>query len=159
MKTITLSFFLCAVFLTGCASGPNFKSYNATLAAPRPGESRVWFYRPSKMIGAAIQPTVYLNEAPIGKSQPGAFFYIDKTPGTYEIKCSTEWADKAQLTVVQNQVSYVRLTMLPGLFVGHVLPKIVAEEKALKEIEKCRLITADGANKDWKAPEKTAAAK
>jgi hypothetical protein len=107
------------------------------------------------MLGSAVQPTVYVNGAEVGKAQPGCFFYADRPAGPYEVKCTTEWADKAQLTVVQNQVHYVRLTMLPGVLVGHVLPKVVPEEQSLREIQKCRLITADGKNKDWKPPVNT----
>jgi len=144
---------LAAVALfAGCASGPDFKTYSSTLAPPKAGESRVWFYRPSKMLGSVVQPTLCINDSPVAKAQPGCFFYTDKPPGTYELKCSTEWADKAQLTVVENRAAYVRLSLLPGVFVGHILPKVVPEEQALKEIQGCRLITADGMNKDWKPP-------
>ncbi len=156
-KPVLLASLVCVATLVGCASGPDFKTYSSTLTAPKEGESRVWIYRPSKMFGAAVQPTVYMNDSPIGKAQPGCFFYTDKPAGKYEVKCSTEWADKAQLTVVQSQVHYVRLTMLPGVIVGHVLPKVVPEEKALKEILKCHLITAGGRNKDWKPPGNTEA--
>ena len=151
-KPALLASLACAATLVGCATGPDFNTYSSTLAPPKESESRVWFYRPSKMLGGGVQPTVYINNSPICKAQPGCFFYTDKPAGTYELKCSTEWADKAQLTVVQNQVHYVRLTMLPGVFVGHVLPKVVNEEQVLREIQKCRLITANGMNKDWKPP-------
>jgi hypothetical protein len=143
-----------AVLMVGCATGPDFKTYSSTLNPPKTGESRVWFYRPSKMIGAGVQPTVFINNAPLFKAQPGCFFYADEPPGTYELKCATEWADKAQLTVVENRTSYVRLTLLPGVFVGHILPKVVPEEEGSKEIQGCHLITADGMNKDWKPPAK-----
>ena len=105
-------------------------------------------------MGSLVQPTVYINDAPVAKAQPGCFFYVDKPPGTYELKCSTEWAYKAQLTVVENRVAYVRLSLLPGVFVGHILPKVVPEEEGLKGMQGCRLITADSMNKDWKAAEK-----
>ena len=153
MNRIVQSAFLTLVVLAaGCASGPDFKTYTATLTPPSPGQSRVWFYRPSKMMGAAVQPQIVLNDVPVGKAQPGCFFYADKAPGTYEVKCTTEWSDKTQLTVVENSPAYVRLTILPGLFVGHMSPSVVPEAQALKEIQACRLITADGANKDWKPP-------
>jgi hypothetical protein len=152
-KLVLLAGLVCVASLVGCATGPDFKTYSSTLSPPKEGHSRVWFYRPSKMLGSAVQPTVYINDSPIAKAQPGCFFYADEPPGTYELKCSTEWADKAQLTVVQNRVSYVRLSLLPGVFVGHILPKVMPEEDALKEIQQCRLITADGMNKDWKPPE------
>lgn len=142
---------LACVALAGCASGPDFKTYTSTLTQPKEGESRIWFYRPGKVFGAAVQPTVYLNGTPVGAAQPGCFFYADRPPGTYELQCTTEWADKAQLTVVENRVDYVRLSMLPGVFIGHVLPKVVPEEKALKEIQHCRLITGDATT--WTPPE------
>lgn len=107
------------------------------------------------MIGALVQPQVCMNDVPVAKAQPGCFFYADKPPGTYEVKCVTEWADKAQLTVVENQPAYVRLMILPGVFVGHILPKVVPEGQGLKEIQSCHLITADGMNKDWKPPQKS----
>lgn len=146
---------VAAVALTaGCAGGPDYKTYAGTLNPPRPGEARIWFYRPSKMMGSMVQPTVYMNDTPVAKAQPGCFFYADKAPGTYEIKCSTEWADKAQLTVVENRTEYVRLSLLPGVFVGHILPKVVPEEQALKEMQGCHLITADDMNKNWTPPQK-----
>lgn len=149
MKYLLLLVVLCAG-IVGCATGPDFKSYSSSLTPPKEGQARVWFYRPSKFIGSAVQPTVFLNEAAVGKAQPGCFFYTDRRPGTYTVQCTTEWSDKAQLTVNANEVHYVRLTMLPGVWVGHVLPKIVPEKDGLKEIVNCRLISADGMNKDLK---------
>jgi hypothetical protein len=140
------------VLVAGCASGPNFKTYSPTVPPPKEGQSRVWFYRPSTMFGTAVQPVVKINDAPLYKAQPGCFFYADEAPGKYEIKCSTEWADKGDLTVVENKTAYIKLEILPGLFVGHILPKQVSEEQGLKEIQGCHLITADGLNKDWKPP-------
>ena len=144
----------CLTTIVGCATGPDYKIYSSTLNPPKEGDSRVWFYRPSKMLGSAVQPIIYINDTPVAKAQPGSFFYADRPPGTYELRCTTEWADKTQLTVVENRVTYVRLSLLPGVFVGHILPKVVSEEDALKEIQRCRLITADGMNENWKPLEK-----
>jgi len=144
---------LAVAFLAGCATGPDFKAYGSTLNPPKEGESRIWFYRPSKLMGSVVQPAVNVNGIPVGKAQPGCYFYADRPPGTYEIKCTTEWSDTAHLTVLENQAYYVRLTLLPGVFVGHLLPKVVPEQQGLREIEGCRLITADGMNKNWSPPE------
>jgi hypothetical protein len=155
MNKFVLFAALACVALAGCATGPDFKTYNSTLSQPKEGESRIWFYRPSKIIGCAVQPIVFINDTPVGKAQPGCFFYADRPAGTYELRCTTEWADKAQLTVVENRVDYVRLSLLPGVFVGHILPKVVPEDEALKEIQSCHLITADGMNANWKPPERS----
>lgn len=98
-----------------------------------------------------MQPAVMLNDDKVGKAQPGCFFYADRPPGNYQVKCTTEWADKCQLSLETNSTKYVRLSMMIGLFVGHVIPKEVEETTALKELEKCKLISPHGANKQKSA--------
>ncbi len=147
MKT-PLAIFLALVvasFVGGCATGPKYQEYRATIPPIPSGQGRVWVYRPSKMIGAAVQPLVHLNDVVIGKSQPGCYFFADRPAGDYEVKTATEWADKLQIKLLAGEEKYVRLTMLPGVFVGHLKPGEVPKEQALRELEGCRLITADGA--------------
>jgi hypothetical protein len=59
----------------------------------------------------------------------------------YEVKCTTEWAHKCQLSVATNSTKYVRLGMRMGVFVGHVVPSEVNELIATKELEDCRLLS------------------
>jgi len=73
---------------------------------------------------------------------------VDEKPGVYELKCTTEWADKASLTVEPNHTSYVRLSILPGVFVGHILPTVVYEGEALEEIKDCHLYSAENRSED-----------
>jgi len=150
IHNLVLSAAFCAALLTGCATGPDFYSYSQTAPAVSEGQGRIWFYRPSKGFGAAVQPAVMLNDQKVGKAQPGSFFYADRPPGQYEVKCTTEWTHQCQLTLDTNSVKYVRLGMMIGFFVGHVLPKEVDEATARKELEKCKLITADGAKQEKK---------
>ncbi len=145
---ILLSFLLAGLALAGCATGPDFKAYSPTVAPLAQDQGRIWFYRPSKMAGSLVQPSVMLNEEKVGKAQPGCFFYVDRKPGDYEVKCTTEWADKCKLTLAPQETTYVRLGLMVGLFVGHIIPKEVPASEALKELEDCHLITADGANAD-----------
>jgi len=131
----------------GCATGPKYQEFRATVPPIPDGQARVWVYRPSKMMGAAVQPLVHFNDVVVGKAQPGCYFHVDRPPGEYEVKTATEWADKLRITLAAGDEKYVRLTLLPGVFVGHLKPGEVKKEQALKELEGCRLITADGANK------------
>jgi hypothetical protein len=91
-----------------------------------------------------------MNPQKVGKSKPGCYFYADRPQGTYEIKCTTEWANKCQVVSAPKETRYVRLGMMIGVLVGHVIPKEVDEITALKELKSCKLITADGANRDLK---------
>ena len=89
-----------AISLVGCASGPTFAEYSAKQRPVASGQGRVWFYRPSKIVGAAVQPSVLVNDVKVGKAQPGCFFFIDRDPGTYEAKCTTEWSHKAKINLL-----------------------------------------------------------
>jgi len=149
MKLKTLfSMLLAGVALVGCATGPDFKTYSPTVAPVAQDQGRIWFYRPSKFAGSLVQPGVMLNEERVGKAQPGCFFYVDRKPGQYEVKCTTEWADKCKLTLAPQETTYVRLGLMVGVFVGHIIPKEVPEPEAQRELANCHLITADGANPD-----------
>ena len=143
---------LCvSLSLVGCASGPGFAEYSAKQKPPAPGQGRIWFYRPSKMVGVAVQPAVFLNGSKVGKAQPGCFFPVDRAAGSYEAKCTTEWSHKTKFTLAAREEKFMRLAILPGLFVGHIVPKEVDRATGLKEIAGCKLITADGANAELKA--------
>lgn len=150
MKSCKLLALVFAATLVGCATGPEFAKYSATVQPPARTEGRIWFYRPSKMMGAGVQPTVFLNGEKVGQAQPGCYFYVDRQPGNYEVKCTTEWSDKTSLTLAAGDERYVRLSLGIGLFVGHIVPKEVDRAAGLEEISKCKLITADGANAELK---------
>lgn len=136
-----LQFAVALVLLQGCASGPKFKDYAAKLPQPKQGDGRIWFYRPSKVFGVAVQPSVSLNGQKVGKAQPGGFFYTDKPAGSYEVACTTEWTHKCQLTLAAQSVKYVRLDMMIGVFVGHVIPREVDPATALKQLQNLQLMT------------------
>ena len=144
MSTSRFSFavILAAFLIAGCATGPKFSEYGATVKPVASGYGRIWIYRPSKMAGAAVQPQVYLNGEKVGKAQPGCNFYVDRPAGNYEVKCTTEWSDIGKLTLAAGDEKYVRLGLMVGVVVGHIIPKEVSREVGLREIAHCKLITA-----------------
>jgi len=131
---------LLAIFASGCASGVKFPEYCATVPPPPEGTGRVWFYRPSGL-GAAVQPAVKLDDQTVGSAVPYGFFHMETQPGTHEVSATTEWKHKTSIVVTTNSDSYVRLNMMMGLFVGHVIPKEVAESQALKDMKNLHLVT------------------
>jgi len=121
--------------LISCASGPKFSDYANRLPRPKESDGRIWFYRPQRILGAAVQPPVVLNGRKIGTAQPGGFFYADRPAGNYEVECTTEWTHKCHLTLAPQSNRYVRLNMMPGLFVGHVVPIEADASDAVKELQ------------------------
>ena len=142
MKSIQNLLMTCflAIFAVGCASGVKFSEYRATVPPPPEGYGRVWFYRPSAL-GAAIQPAVKLDDQPIGNAVPKGFSHYETLPGIHEVSATTEMKHKITITVTTNTDNYVRLNMMMGLFVGHVLPREVPEHQATNDMKNLHLIT------------------
>jgi Protein of unknown function (DUF2846) len=126
---------LCAVLLTlqACASGPLFNDVAATRQGPAPGLGRIYVYR-TTTTGAAIQPSVMLNDQKIGEAVPLGFFFADRPAGDYIVSATTEVERTQSLTLEAGQTDYVRLDISIGFFAGHISPTLVEPEVGAKEI-------------------------
>ncbi len=135
-KTITAAI-LVATLASGCASGPAYNDMKASFAATPTGQGRIFFYR-TTTLGAAVQPSIYLNGDVVGTAVPGGFFYVDRPAGKFEVSASTETENKLTFVVDPGQTRYVRLDMSIGFFVGHVVPRLVDEADGAKEIQETK---------------------
>lgn len=136
MKNITrrLAVVACAALLAACASGPKHAEVQSSIPALKATEGRLYVYRSSSMLGAAIQPNVVVNGKVAGESKPGGFFFVDLPAGTVEVSTSTEVEKKLTLTLDAGQTRYVRTTIGFGLMVGRVYPELVDNAQGAKEI-------------------------
>lgn len=129
---------IASVSLVSCASGPTYAEMKSKLPPIASGQGRVFVYRPS-FVGAAVKPSVKIDERVVGTSEGQGFFYSDQPPGTHEVSATTEWKHKTPVVVARGQPSNVRCSMMIGIFVGHVIPKQVSAETAETEIQKCKM--------------------
>lgn len=123
-----------AIALTGCASGIKHKDMATSIPAIQSDAGRIYFYRSSSMFGAAIQPSVKLDGTQVGDSKPGGFFFVDSKAGNHEVMCSTEVDKKLTFTLDKGEVKYVKTSIGLGLLVGRVIPELVSQEEAQKEL-------------------------
>ena len=127
------------VVVSGCATGPKFKSASASFPTVPPGSARIFFYRNlNGGFGGALQPAVNLNGQKIGNAVPGGFFLVDRPPCDYEVTTATEVKKTLTFHLDAGEVRYVRLGMGLGLVVGHIFPELVEDQKAQAEIEKTK---------------------
>jgi hypothetical protein len=98
----------------------------------------VYFLRSSSMLGAAVQPNIYLDGAVVGESKPGSFFYVDTKPGSHEARTSTETTNKVTFVLDKGETKYVRTKVQMGLMVGHVVPELISADEANKELGELR---------------------
>ena len=136
--TIWFAVTISGLLLTGCASGPRYSEYRATLQPPAAGMGRIWFYRHSVLFGDAMDPAVKLDGIKIGNSIPGSFFQVQTTPGVHEVSTTTEATYKTTVTVNTNADSYIKCHILPGVLVGRVVPAVVNEAEAVQEMKELR---------------------
>ena len=90
-------------------------------------------------LGMALQPAIQLDNREVGNAVPHGFFHAEVLPEEHTMKCMTEWSNETSLNVTTNKDSYVRLEMMMGLFVGHVIPKEVSESEAADEMKDLHL--------------------
>ena len=135
---LLLGLAIASVSLVSCASGPTYAEMKSQLPPIEKGHGRVFVYRPS-FLGAAIKPSVKINDQPVGTSEGQGFLDSDQPPGTHEVSVTTEWKHKTPVTVTSGQPSYVRCSMMIGVLVGHVMPKQVSAETGEAEMQTCKM--------------------
>ncbi len=124
-----------AFLLAACAAGgPKLSEVRSTMPQLKADQGRIYFYRNSSMLGAAMQPNILLNGRVVGESKPGGFFYVDDAPGPKEVASSTEVERKLTFTLDRGQTRYVRTAVGMGVMVGRVYPELVDPAAAEKEL-------------------------
>jgi hypothetical protein len=123
-----------ALTLTGCASGTKHKDMVAGIPAMQPDAGRVYFYRSSSLMGAALQPPIKLNGAVVGESKPGGFFFVDSRAGHQEVVCTTKVDKKLTFMLSKGEIKYVKTSIGFGVLVGRVVPELVSAEEAAKDL-------------------------
>ncbi len=136
-KILFLAFALVSALMSGCASGPSFATYKASIPPLKPEQGRIYLYR-TTVLGAALSPVIKVNGTDIGASKAQGFLYYDCAPGEYVIETSTEVTRKLSLVIAKEQERYVRLNVSMGFFVGHVYPELVENAIGAKEIQDCK---------------------
>jgi hypothetical protein len=122
------------VALAGCATGVKYGQMATSMPAVKANEARVYFFRSSSMVGAALQPEIRLNDQVVGKSQPGGFFYVDRPAGKYTAATATETEKVLTFVLEAGETKYVRSSPSLGILVGRINLELEAPEKAKAEL-------------------------
>lgn len=135
MKNIILVSFV--VLLSACGSlGNKFDG----LQKPAPDEVLIYYYRPSKFIGGGVYYDVEENKNVVTTLYNGGYYSHRTTPGEKHVEASTEGKSELFFTAEKGKTYFVRGKVDVGILMGRPSLKLVPEEKALKELEECRII-------------------
>lgn len=119
---------------SGCATGVKHSDMAAGMPSLKAGEGRIYFFRSSSMMGAAVQPEIRLNGQKVGESKPGGFFYVDRPAGNHVASTSTETEKTVSFTLQPGETKYIRSSVSMGLMVGRIVLELESPEKARAEL-------------------------
>ncbi|MBI4916260.1 MAG: DUF2846 domain-containing protein [Acidobacteria bacterium] len=75
-------------------------------------------YRQKRIVGAALNTSVYLDGTEVADLDPGTYVKVKATPGQHRM-----WADEERdaqtVTVAAGTTVYFRMELVPGLWKGH----------------------------------------
>ena len=131
-------FAISALFAVGCATGPAYPQYRATLSPPKEGYGRIWFYR-GTVLAAEIQPVIKLDDKIVGHAVPQGFFQVDVPAGVHEVSATSVWKHSAVITVSTNTDTYIRFTPLFGVIAHHFMPEEVDDSFGPSSLHNLRL--------------------
>ncbi len=139
MKTLPMLFIASALAFSGCATGAKFSDYAAKLPPPKQGYGRIWIYREARYAGSAIAPSVAINGKTIGDLKAGGFLVADRPPGEYIVETvDVAHSHGCHISLTAQSNSYVRLTMIMGLWIGEFgleeASPAVAEQELKQEL-------------------------
>jgi len=137
MKRTFLKFALAAAavaLVSGCATGIKHDQMASSIPSLKPGEGRIYFFRSSSMVGAAIQPDIRLSGQVIGASKPGGFFFVDRPAGNYVASASTETEKTVSFTLQPGETKYIRSSIGFGIVAGRAVLEPETPEKAKAEL-------------------------
>ena len=136
MKTLRLiGLFVLFAFLAGCAaSGPKMSEVKSSIPTLGADQGRIYFYRTKSIFGAAITADLRVKGDVVGRSTRGSFFYIDRPAGNYDVASSTETEKMVTFALDAGETKYVRTYVGLGILVGRIIPELVNENEAEKEM-------------------------
>jgi hypothetical protein len=111
---------------TATATAP--AATNSLVGAPPAGKGQIVFFRPSKMMGAAIGFKVREGETELGKLRSGKYFIAAVEPGTHEYNVHGETKDVLTMEIEAGETYYVQGTLGMGIVAGR--PNIAPSDEA-----------------------------
>ncbi|HEX7891892.1 MAG TPA: DUF2846 domain-containing protein [Ramlibacter sp.] len=123
------------LLVAGCAAtGARHEEMAGSIPSLKAGEGRIYFYRQSTMVGAALAPDVKLNKDLVGEARTGGFFYVDRPAGNYVASSAGETEKTVSFSLAPGETKYVRMYMNMGLIQGRLNLEVVPPTQGRAEI-------------------------
>jgi len=105
-------------------------------------EATVYIYRPSKMAGKALEPSVFVDDTELARMDNGRYFALKLKPGKHIIHMTEDKKGYA-VDMGPGQTYYFRIGIEMGMWKGHGKITLDDADRAIKEIKKIKFIGQD----------------
>ncbi len=102
----------------------------------------VYIYRPSKLAGKALEPSVFVDSVELARMDNGRYFTLKLTPGKHIVHMTNEKKGFA-IDMGPGQTYYFRVGIEMGMWKGQGKLTLEDSEKAVPEIKKLKFIGED----------------
>ena len=113
-----------------------------TPAAGDAADAIVYIYRPSKMAGKALEPSVFIDDTELARMDNGRYFALRLKPGKHLVHMTNDKKGYA-IDMGPGQKYYFRIGIEMGMWKGHGKITLDDAERAVKEIKKIKFIGQD----------------
>lgn len=105
-------------------------------------EATVYIYRPGKMAGKALEPSVFVDDTELARMDNGRYFALKLKPGKHIIHMTDDKKGYA-IDMGPGQTYYFRIGIEMGMWKGHGKITLDDADRAIKEIKKIKFIGQD----------------
>jgi hypothetical protein len=131
-----------ALLLGGCASQLNYSQVRALEPPVAAGKGRIYVYRNEAWLGNLVTPDVTLDGKTVGVSNPGAFFFVDRDPGSYQLVCGNGDRNSATIALAAGAEVYVRTSVARSVVKSEMIMEVVQNTAAVPEIAQLKYVAS-----------------
>ena len=113
-----------------------------SLALSSGAHAVVYIYRPDKLMGKALEPSVFVDDIELARMDNGCYFTVKLPPGKHLVHLTSEKKGFA-IDMGPGQTYYFRIGLEMGMWKGHGKITLEDAEKALPEIKKLKFLGQD----------------
>jgi hypothetical protein len=102
----------------------------------------VFIYRPNKLMGKALEPSVFVDETELARMDNGRYFAVRLPPGKHLVRMTSEKKGYA-IDMAPGGTYFFRIGIEMGMWKGHGKITLDDAERAIDEIQKLKFIGQD----------------
>lgn len=113
----------------------------ADVAHPAPpsqgGKAALYVYRHHRFEGAALKPSVYVDDREMARIENGRYFVVKLEPGKHSVR-SNDKASGVEVNMKPGAEYYIRVDMQTGFWKGHGRLTMILPEQGEYEVKRTK---------------------